>query len=450
VWESFGFRHSPYDARSLKCAADDIELLVNRKSEYIELCTSIQSRDSGILIISGRPGVGKTSFFNVAQFLIESNRSPCRRKMIAARELCPIQSNDDERKIAFRALRACCKSIEKFCHYRGYGVPSEVKKLLGWYAGVSSEAIGGSVSILGNGLGFSHSINLQDQDALSFETLKDLLEIILFELKNSLKMDGVFIVLDNVENLDDAELSDLLMSFRDTLFSIEGIWWVIIGQEGLGSLLSVLDSRVSDRISTEIGLKPLSLGELHQAITLRVKKFHTTEAETAPLSQSVHEKLYQSSGGEIRYIFQKSQQICASIVNDFMERAISIQPMQSGGLANIGLNAIDFRELLGDILASGVIDDKTAFAHLAGIVSKELENLKLSNKDREILKKIGVRGSARSNEYAEFGLNSGQNFSSNYLIKLHNMKLLFQAREGKAVVYSLRGLAKLARDYDLL
>lgn len=72
MWESLGFRESPYNTNPLMPRLEDLDLLVGRDTEATELCTQLGTAPGGVLVLSGTPGVGKTSFFNVQQFRLEN------------------------------------------------------------------------------------------------------------------------------------------------------------------------------------------------------------------------------------------------------------------------------------------------------------------------------------------------------------------------------------------
>jgi hypothetical protein len=87
---------------------------------------------------------------------------------------------------------------------------------------------------------------------------------------------------------------------------------------------------------------------------------------------------------------------------------------------------------------------------LKQIVFDELRGLNLKAKEKEILRGIGEKGAARARDFKEFGLKSMQDFSSNYLSKLHTQHLLVRQQEGRAVLYRLRGIAAMALEFGHL
>jgi Cdc6-like AAA superfamily ATPase len=252
---------------------------------------------------------------------------------------------------------------------------------------------------------------------------------------------GVFIVLDNIENLEDQELSDILITFRDTLFSIPKIWWVIIGQSGLGSLIQTLDPRVSDRLSgTGLELKPISLESFHKAIEGRVARFHAEQGGKAPLTKKIHEHLYKASHGEIRFVFK----YCGSLCTQFIKK---VRIELSDG--SIEMDETSLNKLLGKYLVKRQIKEELARMLLRDIIRLELEGLNLRLKEK-VLRQIGKRESVRAKDFKELGFSSMQELSGNYLSKLYKQHLLIRKQEGRAVQYSLRGLSSLSSEFGLL
>jgi hypothetical protein len=232
------------------------------------------------------------------------------------------------------------------------------------------------------------------------------------------------------------------MTFRDTLFTIPGLWWVLIGQSGLSSLVQQLDKRVSDRlIGPGLELKPLSAEELDQAINLRVTRFHESLAGKAPLTKEIHRRLYDVSQGEIRFVFKYSHSICVQFVSN-IRKVISDKKIK---LSDEILN-----RAIGDAMIKDQISVPYVGSILRDIIQSDVEGLQLRHKDKAVLKKIGEKNGARAKDYAEYGLKSGQDFSSNYLTRFYESNLLFRIQEGRSVVYKLRGIALLASGYGFI
>jgi len=283
MWDQLGFRESPYNTNPLSARAEDIDLLVGRTSEATEFFTSLEVASQGILVLSGSPGVGKTSFLNVQQYRLENNLAPFGPKILAARDLCPVQPSDVLESVARRALASLCKSVKKWCDLNHVEMPAESSKISKWVAGVGGGGIEIGLSIAGFGGNFGRSVDLPGIADATLEMIADALSVISSEVVSVLGFSSCVIALDNLENLSDEELGRMLISFRDTLFSIPSLWWILIGQSGLGSLIQSLDPRVFERTTgSGIEIKPIELDEFDQAIAARVSKFHKSGQGKAP------------------------------------------------------------------------------------------------------------------------------------------------------------------------
>ena len=147
MWESLGFRESPYNTNPLLPRSEDIDLLIGRDSEATQLCTQLGTAANGVLVLSGTPGVGKTSFFNVQQYRLENELAPFGPKLMAARTLCPVQPTDDLRKLALRAVDSLHRSIEAWCSLNKKSVPRQVKDIGAWLAGTGASGLSLGISI---------------------------------------------------------------------------------------------------------------------------------------------------------------------------------------------------------------------------------------------------------------------------------------------------------------
>lgn len=453
MWESLGFRESPYNTNPLKARHEDLDLLVGRETEATELGTQLETATNGVLVLSGSPGVGKTSFFNVQQFRLENGLAPFGPKLLAARQLCPVQPGDELKAVALRALDSLYRSVDIWCTQNSIDVPKETKKIGKWISGVGSSGFDIGIDILGCGGSFGRSIELPKASEASFESIADAIAAVAAEVVNFLGFTSTVVGLDNLENLSDSELGAMLISFRVTLFSTPNVWWVLIGQSGLGSLIQSLDPRVFERTTgSGIEIKPIELDELDQAIALRVAKFHKSKGGKSPLSQETHRSLFEASYGEMRFVFKYSNSICAKFVEKTRSSVLA-SPAMSGLQSKPDFKAQFDRALnsaIGNIMIGSQISQDLAIGHLRQIVEGELAGLFLKQKEKSVLNEIGKAGQASASDFKSFGLKSMQDFSSNYLSKLYNQNLLVRRQKGRTVNYHLRGIAQLSYTFGLL
>ena len=452
MWDQLGFRESPYNTNPLKPRQEDIDLLVGRSGEATELFTSLEVAPQGILILSGSPGVGKTSFLNIQQYRLENELAPFGPKLLAARELCPVQPSDSLEVVARRALGSLCKSVEKWCALNKTDIPPQTKKIGKWVSGAVGGGIEVGISIAGFGGNIGRTVELPSFSEASLEMISDALTVVSQDNNSRLGFTSCIVALDNLENLDEDQLGRMLISFRDTLFSIEGIWWVLIGQSGLGSLIQSLDCRVFERVTgSGIEISPIELDEFDQAIAVRVSKFHSSGHGKAPLTRKMHQNLFEASRGEMRFVFKYSNSICAKFIES-MRSSVLADPVFSKlqGKAQKDSVHIAINNAIAKSMIAQQISDVLAEDYLKKIVETELNGLYLKPKERSVLQGIGKAGKARPSDFKSYSLKTMQDFSSNYLTKMYHQNLLLREQEGRAVNYRLRGIAQLCFDYGLL
>lgn len=455
MWKSLGFYESPYNTQPLKPRPEDVDLLVGRETEAIELITNLDSSDNGIIVLSGSPGVGKTSFFNIQQYKLENELTLFGPKLLAARILCPVQASDDVRTLSIRALESLFKSVEQWCLINETALPPQTKELGKWISGAGNSGFSLGITIAGFGGNVGRNVSLPKLADISFEGVSDAICAITAEAVEVLGFESVVIALDNLENFSDDQLGIVLMSFRDTLFSIPHVWWILIGQSGLGSLIQSLDPRVFERITgSGIEINPVELNELDQAIAIRVTKFHGAKNNKgkAPLTTETHRLLYEASFGEMRFVFKYSNSICTKFVEkrraDLLQMPDIKKIMDTPTFKEHMLTALS--KHIGVAMTNSQVPHKVAGTYLREIIEKELNGFFLKPKEKHVLLTIGQLGKARPKEFKLFSMTSMQDFSSNYLTKLYNQNLLVREQEGRNVNYRLRGIANLSYSLGLL
>ncbi|MCP9201323.1 hypothetical protein MKO06_15545 [Gramella sp. GC03-9] len=444
-WERLGFRENPYNTKPLNVSLQDVDLLMGRNEEQIEFLNAIDSNKEGILVLSGVPGVGKTSFFNVQQFLLESGHAPFGPRLLAARQLCPVNPYDEPRFIAERCVQSLCKSIQVYCSMTGATLPPETKKISEWINKRSAASYSLGLSVMGYGGNFGRQVSVSSIKDTTYEGLVEVIEVMVSEVVAILNFSGCFIVLDNIENLQEDELGESLITFRDTLFSLENVWWILIGQAGLNSLIQTKDPRVSQRISASIDLKPISDESLKRAVDQRVDKFHSgQEKGSSPIPESIYTRLFESSNGEIRFVFKYCHDICLRLVKKVRT--------QMAGLDN-GWGEKVFNELMGNYFVKNEISEDNCNGLLKELISENFHGLNLSEEIKGILKQIGKNESVGVSDYKDFkkfGVKNQNDFLHNYLTKLKDKNLLLRKTEGKVVKFQLRGLTLIALEKKLL
>lgn len=444
LWTKLGFKENPYDTKPLTINLSDVDLLMGRESEQVDFLTEIETSSEGVFVLSGVPGVGKTSFLNIQQYLIE-NGEGYGDVFLGARTLCPIQPSDEAKDIAIRCIQSYTKSIQDYCAEKNKKLPKQVQKAINWVHQNKPASFEFGFSILGNGINYGQEVHLPSLKDATFETLAELIKTLALEVNSELKFEGSFIVLDNLENLHPDDLSSVLITFRDTLFTIPNIWWILIGQSGLYSLIQSTNPKVAQRISGSLELKPITVENLIKAVNIRVQKLHNSLTESkSPISEEVYIKLFKCSNGEIRFVFNYCSQICVEFIQT-IRKFMTVEQLK--------IDEINFNKFIGKYIVKKEIKNDFALLCLKNIISEEFEGLYLTNIEKSVLKKIGELGKVKPKDFKEFekcGVTTLQLFTVNYLTKLADQNLLLRRQEGKNITYELRGVSSLSLEYDLL
>lgn len=321
----------------------------------------------------------------------------------------------------------------------------------------STAGIDFGLQILGSGGNIALSFDAPPVADASLENWRNILGVIASEVVQTLGYRGIFVVLDNAENVDNEQLTHLLMAFHDTLFTTRSVWWVIIGQSGLYSLIDAADKRVSPRIQGNgIEVPPLSADELHEAIERRVQRYGAQKDALSPISRAVHTQLYEASRGEIRFVLSTSDALLRDIVaeirkvvmKEFKKRFENLTPAEGFNKKFKQRFGKGFEQRLGAMLVEKQIPDAIARQNLRKKTSKHLRDLRLKKKELQVLETIG-EGEARASDHQRFKVQTMQDFSSNYLTKMYDQNLLHRRQADKTVYYGLRGYASLAHQFGL-
>jgi hypothetical protein len=162
----------------------------------------------------------------------------------------------------------------------------------------------------------------------------------------------------------------------------------------------------------------------------------------------VHDFLYKSSLGEIRFVFNYASKICLDFVSDTRIAVLrKISEMQSPVPA---ISSEIVATAIGAHMVNQQIPSVLATGNLRKAVSNEINGLGLRPKELAVLDAIGRNQTATQSDFKAYGIGSGQDFSSNYLSKFYKQHLLAKKQEGRRVHYTLRGIAAIASEFGLL
>lgn len=450
LWRSFGFSGNPYQSTPLRPVAEDYALFIGREDLGAEFRTQVECDEGCVAVIAGDVGVGKTSFLNVQQYLLFTALGAFGPRLVPALELTPLIGTDSPEVVSRRVVHNAVKSVESFCTQQGLKIPKQLKKISKWLSHAGSTAgFDFGLTILGTGGNIALAFDAPPVSQASLENWRDVLGVVASETIHTLGYNGIFAVLDNAENLENEQLTHLLMAFRDTLFMTKGVWWVVIGQSGLYSFIDAADKRVSQRIQGNgLQIPPLTADELHEAIERRIQRYRAQDDAVSPISRAVHTQLYEASRGEIRFVMNTSDSLVRKITADVRQRVLKTIGVNTASEVVLRIFQRKFDELLGDDLIKRQIPDEVARTSLREMTMQHLKDLRLRRKELQVLAQLGD-GEARASDHQQFRVKTMQDFSSNYLTKMFRLNLLHRRQAGRSVYYGLRGYAALAKQFGL-
>ena len=441
IWEEFKFSESPYRVTPLEPTPEDAKLFTPRIEEGSEFLTLMDCKDGCVIVVSGDAGIGKTSFVNIQQHLIETEAAGFGPKLIACRKRTPLLPDCSLDVLARRIVENALTDIEVFCGIYNQKLPEEATRVRDWIS--SRESTSGFQ--IGVGIfSFGKSTWIPPVKDASLETWCKVLETIALEARLRLKVDGLTVCLENAESVPIDKLTSLLMTLRDTFFVSKAVWWIVIGQSGLYWKLESLDRRVSQRIrGSGVELRALDAASFHDVIERRVKFYRSAPNAVSPLSAAMHAKLFEASRGEIRFALSTAETLMSKIVSQVRDRTV----------AQIQCDVMDpsfFRKALQQVLQGILIESQVRDDLANDILSKlAIDLLKPRLLERETINRllrIGQR-EVQSRQFGEFGFSSEEEFLQEFLSPLCGEGILARGgRRGKEA-YNLKGFAKLCNDF---
>lgn len=420
LWESFGFRCNPYDARWLGVNEESAKLFVGREAEARRFFTNLSAATGGMTIVEGDVGVGKTSFVNVQQYLSLTGANALGTRMLPSFETVQPRDPTNTVEILLSALSNAVNAAREVlgsAAAKRDRVIARAQRLTSQLVHESgSFQLGAHVLGTGGTVGLGRATSETRPLAVSLTPLLEAIDEFTERMASHYGYDGAIVPVNNLDVLDDDLIITFFNALRDSAVNRGRVWWVFTGGSGLFSLLEGRASRVSEMIvGMPIVLGPLSWQEIAEAIERRLSLHARGKGVRPPLPMRTARLLYDISKGEIRFIFKR----LTDIVLDFKTRFPSECTI--------------------------TYDDSVAI--LRTLATERLAGLALTKTEMAILAKMAAADEFRPREYAEFGLRSAQSLSK-YLRKFVGLQLVHRSRSGRAAVYRPAGDVRLALRAD--
>lgn len=419
MYKSFGFQDSVFSTRPLRPLEEDRKFFVGRRADLNSFMVDISAEDKALVLVTGHRGVGKTSFVNMMEFVsshdvpTNPNLAHCESRLLPCYSKVQIEPRDSVSGVLFKSVSSLLFSVREYCQLMGRNFPADLQQMLAWVSEIVPTNNNLQVNLGPVGLGGGSSASYRSVSDIPTPTLCEQIRKIVVSIRTHLDRKGAFLNINNLEIIEEKELTSLMNQLRDYLFDIDGLWIVLIGYPGMYTSLANYASRVSEVVNgQETHLEPLSEDDVIQvlAVRSRILALNPEHIPKLPVTHDFIRVIHRQSGGEIRAVLKSC--------DDLVRAAFKQNP-----------NISQISEVVGKPL-------------LAGILRKQLGLDSLKPKEKEILTKIYERGEIRPKEYAELGLKSAVDFI-NRTRPLLEKGLLRKEVEGNAAVYQVTGSVRL-------
>lgn len=413
-WEKLGLKENPYDFKPLGIDEMSRKLFVGRSNELSKLDSLISGNKGGLIIVEGEVGVGKTSFVNNFQY-----GKWQKEKILPSFRKIELSANTDPVNFMLSVFSNMLFSLEEVLDSKVLKKFSEHSTAKSYVAKTIDSGLGANINLFGFGGGVSKQKTVSQPPSVMLPTILVALdEWIKFVIEKT-KFKGIIIPIDNFDIVDEKTILSFLNTMRDTLIDRQHIWWIIVGQKGLSSLIENNAHRVSEVITGKpVVLESMSLKEINDMIDLRYKFLKKSKEVEKIIPDEIIKILYLVSKGEARYILKRITDMIYAFMTEFpTEKKISL---------NVA------KKMLYD-------DAKT-----------RIENADLTSRKTVILQKMSSLGAFQSKDYKKLKLNNAPaviDYVEQFRAKGFITKI---ETTGKSVYYRTRGDVNIYFNENLL
>ncbi|MFM8911819.1 MAG: hypothetical protein ACKOE6_02720, partial [Flammeovirgaceae bacterium] len=363
-------------------------LLAGRTNELTELIGEILADDKLVKIVSGKTGIGKTSFLNALQFLFYT-KSNFFKKINIYKRLLPcyyrveLFDQDNGEIVLQKVIKSISKSIKEHFANSDSRIPQDIKEITDYWLGLKTEDLStehGSEFDL-QILKISHKTSLSEiylnksDTSYAFHTLVDL-------IIKSTDLEGIFLIFDNIENAETEKLIRILNEIRDEVLLRKNMYYILITSNS--DLLATIHSRAK-RVagiinSVEIELQPLNRFQLVNAVEERIQVFSSRRNGhfMLPFTEDLLYKIFQFTNKDLRETFKILQYITLK-----------------------GFSA--YQKIEGYCKGNYQIDFTEGIDYLVDYAEKTCRKIEIDDKDKGLLSNMYISGKPILKNYKGYG-----------------------------------------------
>jgi hypothetical protein len=315
-YREWGFHKNPFDTHALPPNEEGDLLLVGR-DVLARMLVKRLSNPAKIPTVEGLNGVGKTSLINVAVFrsYCDAIRSNVQPLFIPCETIFQLGDAVDPDEFRLNVLLEVAQTLIK---RHAELPPPRGKTRLNKHTSIDRFINSAQVRSFGAGLsGFSGSFGQETNTGIGFEKsgLERAIRAWLDELFPTPQSGGVVCILDNLELLQTSEKARIVVeSLRDTLFSINGVRFVLCG--ALNIVNGIASSpRMDGRLQRPIVVEDLDEEYAGEVFQKRITTFRISPSARLPISQANFVELYDIMRGNIRSVLSECDEFCTRVAD---------------------------------------------------------------------------------------------------------------------------------------
>lgn len=411
IWNKLGFSENIFFVKPLEVGPDIERYFIGRSSESDEFISDCMSDNRCLKIISGDVGTGKTSFVNACQNYFYEEQDE--RRLLPSFRKIEISNKDDNNSFVRKACNIIAMNISM--HYQNIdtSVPENFKPYIDYWFQVKVKTSEGGksfgASALGSGLQGGHT-----SKSYSVQEMQDPLyafNFMLNEFLESAKFSGIFLVIDNLDIVDENIMIDILNNVRDTCLGQQNIYWILIGLRGLSSVISEKSQRLSSYVTgTELWLDNFSNKTVEEIIEQRAIKLEL-EDKTAlsRLRAEARNKMKRLSGDHSRF---QEFKVRPPLNYETVTTVYEFTQYDLRETFRICTH-ITKKAFADDVLMPGILlEFDYARNYFYDFIQDEYKNYNVNEKHLELLSRIYLNGKAvQTSNYSLYGYKRPQGFA---------------------------------------
>ena len=438
IWDDLGYKRNIYFKEPLPIDKLGVNLLSGRDLEIVDFLNDCTNDNKCLKVISGDVGIGKTSFANACQFVCYSENklnvsAEPKAKLLPSFKKIELNNHDNINSFSIKAIISLTTNINSHFINEGKKIPGPIKEYIDYWTKIKLKTSSGGLSIGATILGSGGQIDRQT-DTFEANEVRDQLaafENLLRLILNLTNISGIFMLIDNIDTIDNKHIIRILDEIRDSYFTLNNVYWILIGQKGLGEIISGGSRRLGGYLTgSEISLSKISSSMFLNAIQEREKAFRITDKEDMkrfknrrkkisklikgqevpdysiypPLDEQTHKMIYEFAHFELREAFK----ICYDIT-------IRVQEY---------------------IIANGQLYLQDAFNYLVEYCDTITSYIDSFEDYKHILSKIYLKNEVNNSAHDAFGYSTASGFES-ILRKFKNNGLLIPKTVGTKKFYEV-------------